>query len=225
MEEQYKTIQDIYDAYDVMPQLREHMIRVAAVGGFLARTSNLSETNVKDIELALLLHDIANIIKFDLDRFPVGVEAQGLQHWKNIQCRYINTYGTDEDEAHQLIALEISVTSNIIDYMKMVGFAHVCDLARDGSIERQICEYADLRVAPHGIVSLQERLEDGKARYGISDADERWDVRKCATALEKVVCTSADCSAKDITTDILQEEIDRLSNARVGYRGGCLTMI
>ena len=64
-----KNITDIYEKYKIMPLLAMHQIRVAAVAMMIC--DSLSVPIDKDSVIkACLLHDIGNIIKFDLNHFP-----------------------------------------------------------------------------------------------------------------------------------------------------------
>ena len=70
------TILEIYEKYKIMPQLRTHMLRVAAVGKIVCDAVNEKVkqnrgefVNTKNVVTACLLHDMGNIIKFDLNYF------------------------------------------------------------------------------------------------------------------------------------------------------------
>ncbi len=59
-----KNASEIYAEYRLMPNLKQHQFRVAAVAEIICK--NLSEVVDKDnIILACLYHDMGNIIKFD----------------------------------------------------------------------------------------------------------------------------------------------------------------
>jgi 5'-deoxynucleotidase YfbR-like HD superfamily hydrolase len=71
-----KVILELYDTYKIMPQLAAHQLRVAAVA--YAITQAIFEP-IHDEELisACLLHDMGNILKFDLSVFPEFSEIIG----------------------------------------------------------------------------------------------------------------------------------------------------
>ncbi|USN54769.1 MAG: HD domain-containing protein [Candidatus Peribacteria bacterium] len=63
------SIQDIYTQYQIPPSLQEHMLRVAAVAEQICLHSS-QEIDHATIVTAALLHDMGNIIKFNLDKLP-----------------------------------------------------------------------------------------------------------------------------------------------------------
>ncbi len=63
-----RKISEIYEEYKIMPNLREHQLRVAAVAAQICDNFN-KPLNKKEIITACLLHDMGNIIKFKLELF------------------------------------------------------------------------------------------------------------------------------------------------------------
>ena len=87
-------IQKIYDDYKIMPQLQLHQLRVAGVASIIV--DNFQEKLDKDaIVSAALLHDMGNIIKFNLNFFPDALEPEGLDHWQSVKDEFILKYGPD----------------------------------------------------------------------------------------------------------------------------------
>lgn len=115
---------------------------------------------------ACLLHDMGNIIKFRLDRFPEFLEPEGLEYWKKVQDEYKKKYGTDEHVATLMICDELGVSDAVLTCIRAVGMTKAHHNLSEGTREEQITNYADLRVGPRGIISITERIADGKARYG-----------------------------------------------------------
>ena len=78
-----KNILEIYKEHNVMPNLQEHMLRVAAVASLIC--DNCTEKlNKEDIITACLLHDIGNIVQFQLSYFPEFNKPQGIEYWQGI---------------------------------------------------------------------------------------------------------------------------------------------
>ena len=83
-----------------MPNLREHQLRVASVAAQIC--DNFFEPlNKKDIVTACLLHDMGNIIKFNLNYFPELIKPEGIEYWQKVQNEYKKKYGNDESIALQ----------------------------------------------------------------------------------------------------------------------------
>lgn len=156
----------IYQKYEIMPHLQEHMLRVAGIGSLVAQ----AWAGGVDSDLVIrtcLLHDMGNILKFDLshdsaDRFGY----QFSQKWLDVQKDFHNKYGKNSTEATNQICRELDQD----DVVEVLDAEHAIF---DGEHERiisappevQILLYADLRVVPDGVVSLQERINDLLDRY------------------------------------------------------------
>lgn len=194
------TITDIYNYYHIMPTLRQHQLRVAAVGVYIARhsTHDVSET---DIATALLLHDMGNIIKFDFRIFPDFCNPEGAPYWERIQRAFRLRYGHNEHHAHLEIARELGMPEHIIHYIDAVGFSMMNDTHTSDSFEQKICAYADQRVGPFGVISLKERLHEGRIRYNITEEEARYDLVESVLAIEHDIF-----SAMDVSPDAISDE-------------------
>ncbi len=160
-----ENISEIYERYEVMPQLRDHQLRVAAVA---SRTIDAFEGSLDGevIVNACLIHDMGNILKFDLSYFPEFVEPQGLAYWEEVKRRTAERYQTnDENVATRKIAEELGLSKAILDCLEGIGFSRIERVLDDPSFGKKICCYADQRVGPLGVVTIEERLTEGKKRY------------------------------------------------------------
>jgi hypothetical protein len=162
-------VRDIYRDYKIMPALAEHQFRVAGVA---CAIMEVLDTDVmaapfykNEVISACLFHDMGNILKFDLARFPEFLGSEGLAYWEGIKKDFITKYGSDEHAATRSIAEEIGISARTREYIDAVGFSNAEATAQSGSLEEMICCYADQRVAPYAVVSLAERFEDGARRY------------------------------------------------------------
>jgi hypothetical protein len=158
-------ILEVYKKYKVMPQLQLHQLRVAAVAEQICDNLTVPVDSVSVIK-ACFLHDMANIIKFDLSVFPKFLEPEGLEYWQSVKDEYIVKYRSqDEHDATIAIAQELGVSPKVQELVSIVGFKQASDNAAASDINRKICAYADMRVGPHGIITLEDRLIDGAKRY------------------------------------------------------------
>jgi HD superfamily phosphodiesterase len=158
------TIIDIYKKYKIMPQLQLHQLRVAAVAQQICDNLTL-KVDKEAVIKACLLHDMANIIKFDLTQFPQYSQPKGIDYWESVRQDFIQKYGVDEHMASVKIAKGLSMNEKILDYIESVDFGMAVQNAQRPELEPKICDYADLRVDPGGIVSVDQRLAEGAKRY------------------------------------------------------------
>ena len=159
-----KTPREIYAAYKTMPALQLHQLRVAAVGKLICDNLN-KQVNERDVILACLFHDMGNILKFDLTKFPEFTAPQGVEYWEEVKAGYRTKYGDDEHAATHAIMGELGLPESVRALMKGIGFSQVNSVAASESTERKIIQYGDLRVGPRGVLSLQARLDEGRKRY------------------------------------------------------------
>lgn len=212
-----KKITEIYEEYKIMPNLQEHMFRVAAVASLIC--DNFNEPLPKDdIITACLLHDMGNIIKFKLDYFPEFNKPQGLEYWQNVQDEYIKKYGEGEHKATIRIMKEINLPDHLIFIVSQIDFSLICSLSNGNDINTKIAFYADARVDPHGIVSYDERMNEGKKRYQsrnkISDEKRQVSV-ECGKEIEKQIFTRCKIKPEDITDLSVAPIIAELKNFMV----------
>lgn len=162
---------DLYALYDIMPQLITHQLRVAYVGKIVAE--NWQHTcDPEFITQLCLVHDLGNIVKFDLtdgvDRTLFG-EIDNLAHWQEIQKKYWSLYGKNAHDATIGILHDSGLTRFIhpIEEEEKLYFSEPDAqtlLSTDPSVV--ILMYADCRVTPAGITSYRTRIDDLRARYG-----------------------------------------------------------
>ncbi len=211
-----KTPREIYAAYKIMPGLQLHQLRVAAVGKLICDNFK-KPVNEREVILACLFHDMGNILKFDLTKFPEFTAPQGVEYWEEVKTEYQAKYGDDEHAATQSIMKELGLPESVRVLMKGIGFSQVDRVEASESTERKIIQYSDLRVAPRGVWTLQERLDEGRKRYfgtGRSiggEDDGRYKVLvDAALDIEKQIFAEARITPEDIndaTAGALIEEL------------------
>ncbi|MDE1825080.1 MAG: hypothetical protein KGH61_03325 [Candidatus Micrarchaeota archaeon] len=168
------SIQSIYDNFSTLPNLRLHMLRVAAVGEQICDSWKGKGINKGDVVATLLLHDLGNIVVVDFDsslgKKMLGGDRKRIKQWKQVKKSAVSRYGTDDHRATILMAGELGVSRRL---MRILG--EMSDLEFDvlasGDVELKICFYSDLRVWPMGVTGLGHRLDDLKERHRISDKD------------------------------------------------------
>ncbi|MBP9802891.1 MAG: HD domain-containing protein [Candidatus Pacebacteria bacterium] len=166
-----RNILEIYEHYKIMPNLALHQLRVASVIALICK--NLEIKVDEDIAIQSgLLHDMGNIIKFDLTYFPEFNEPLGLAYWQNIQKEYFEKYGTDEHEATQKILKELGINDRVIEIDSKMIFGNLCIDKEGNDWELKLLHYADMRVGPFGVLSYEDRMEDARKRYANAPEDE-----------------------------------------------------
>ena len=158
-------IKQIYEKYEIMPQLETHMLRVAGVGKLIL--DGWSGAIDRDLVMrTLLLHDMGNIVKFDLTKLILPIE--NIEHWIEVQQEWWNKYGRDTHGVTVAIARELKQDDVIEVFEQEHGGYSSGDT---GQILRQswpakMLAYADVRVTPTGVVPMRERIADLQKRYG-----------------------------------------------------------
>lgn len=163
------TIIEIYQRYQIMPILQLHQLRVAAVAQKICESLK-QPVDTTAVVQACLLHDMGNILKFDFTVLPESLQPEGLTYWQSMKESFQKKYGLEEHQATLAIADELGVSKSARALIDAIGFTKVAETRRTASLEAKICNYADMRVAPYGVVSIAERMADGHKRYaGRSD--------------------------------------------------------
>jgi len=211
-----RDITDIYSEYKIMPMLAIHQIRVAAVANIVC--DSLSVPVDKDnIIKACLLHDMGNIIKFNLNHFPIQKnEPRGVDYWEQVKEEYIIKYGNNEHVASVKIAKELDMPNYVIDLVASVESALILDksIKNDNDFGKKICNYADGRVTPHNVTSIKERSDEAKKRYEnhphyFSEKDRFLFVSEMEE-IEKEIFVHSKIKPEDINDDSVQNYIDKL---------------
>ena len=210
-----KTISEIYEEYKIMPTLREHMLRVAGVASLIC--DNFTEPlNKEEIISACLLHDMGNIIKFNLEYFPEFNKPEGLEYWQNVQNEYIEKYGEREHEATLKIIRELGIPKKIVTLASEDQFSLLCQHQNSGDMGMKIVHYADARVSPHKVVSYDERMGEAKERYKDHkysfQGDEHFRLVACGKEIEKQIFAKCKIKPEDINDDTVNPLILKLKD-------------
>ena len=163
-------IRDLYAKYHVMPQLQTHMLRVAGVGKIVAESWK-NKCDTKFTTDLCLIHDMGNIVKFDLVNTNDGMfgKIENVESWQKIQAEYRDKYGKDAHDATIGILTDagLSQFESYINEEETLYFAEASEeKLAEARVESIILMYSDCRVTPSGVVSYRERVNDLKDRYG-----------------------------------------------------------
>lgn len=140
------------------------MFRVAGVALTISNSSQ-KRLGTNSMVSACLLHDMGNIIKFNLESFPKHFRDKGLKYWEGVQNKFRHDYGEDEHKATYKICKEIGINNNIFQLIKGFGFPKGEETYKSNNFEIKISSYSDMRVTPYGVDTLQNRLDEAWQRY------------------------------------------------------------
>lgn len=213
------TAWEAYENYTIMPNLRLHQLRVAAVARVLALATGADADRCTK---AGLLHDMGNIMKSDLTQFPPEFYGdRGVEYWEGVK-EDTRRFGADEHEATAAIARDMGVDETVIEIIDSMGFSKAPQILESGSLETCVLEYADQRVAPFGITSMKERLHEGRERYAkrrkadYGENDAAFDHSMYALEkLEERLFKGLTLKPSDLNEDDLRDLMDELRDYEV----------
>jgi hypothetical protein len=211
-----RKITEIYTEYKIPPNLQRHMLWVAAVATMICE--NFDEPLPKeDIITACLLHDMGNIVKYDMSVFLDLLEPEGTEYWQKVQDEFTEKYGKDDHQANMKIAKELSLSESIINLINQISFHNYCTHSFGNDFSAKIILYADARVDPHGIVPYDERMEEAKKRYQnrkgfIFEEQERQKFVACGRDIEKQIFTKCKIKPEDINDETVKPIIEKLKD-------------
>jgi hypothetical protein len=213
-------ISEIYEKYKIMPNLKMHQYRVASVAKIIADNMNIHvDTNA--IVKACLIHDMGNIIKFNLKLFPEFLEPEGYDYWKQVQDDFITNYGKNEHSAHEAIARELEVEEKVIKIIHNFGLSKAVENAAHNDYDIKIAVYSDMRVTPFDIVSLDERLSEGRKRWKknkgheIGEKKDFDQLKKGMIRIESQIFDKCKLAPSDINSEKVNAIIDNIKEFEV----------
>ncbi len=159
---------EVYSHYNIPPNLQEHMYRVAGVIVVILDSWESTPLPNRDILIrAGLLHDMGNLVKFTWGPSTLhflGKEAERMEFWQQAQKDFMQKYGNDEYTATRAVVKEMGYGAELLDIIGTSWFEILGGLEK-ATTEQKIFLYADMRVGPLGVISLQHRLDDIYERY------------------------------------------------------------
>lgn len=215
-------IQAIYEKYRIMPSLQLHMLRVTAVAQLICNSIQ-KQVNQQDILSACLLHDMGNILKFNMELFPEFFEPEGKEYWEQVKNEYQNKYGNDEHLATLSIAEELGVSNRVIELIDAFQFSKAKENFESQDFDRMIAAYSDMRVEPKQVVSLEQRLADGKKRFQLNKRipnDEYFfvEMTQYLEKIEEAIFNEIQITPNDITNEKVKIILPPLRNFEISVQ-------
>ncbi len=212
-----KKIGEVYEEYNIMRNLREHQMRVAAVAWQICDSMDI-EVATDTIVRACLLHDMGNIIKFQLGYFPETLEPEGIEYWSKVKEDFVAKYGVDEHHANLKISEELGASQDVLTCVDAIGFDNWENTHKEGDWGSKISAYADSRVAPWGVAGLEERLLDGKNRYiDVSSVEQemRDVLYDSVRQIEKEIFSKCSIKPEDINDESIKPYLEKLKDFEI----------
>lgn len=216
-------ISEVYSKYKIFPKLGEHMFRVAAVATQICDAQmKMGKAIDKEIVVgACLLHDMGNIIKFKFGDIGGFFVEENIEYWEDVKKEFVKKYGIDEHEATIEICNELKVNLAVINVIKNIGFNNSTRNLSERKLENMIATYADQRVNPYGIVSLEGRVDEGHKRFfsrtGLDYAENKNFVTQvnALKEIEKIIFKDLEILPEDISDDSSREIISQFKNYEI----------
>lgn len=160
------TVPLVYSKYRVPLLTRKHMYRCAALASYICDhwKGDLGKINKNNLIIALLLHDVANIVKIDFKATYDELERNSIHYWLSVKDLMEKDYGKDDHEAVALICEEIGISKDIIELIRQKEFRKNRETYESRNFTRMVAAYCDQRISPNGLMSLEDRLKDARVR-------------------------------------------------------------
>ena len=207
------SIDSLYDRYQTPLNVRRHMRLVAAVAEYLCSATG-GAADTESIVAACLIHDLGNYVKMDFEdpakvAFLDCVDQENLPRLRHTQKEFRVRYGMNDAIANERIIAEIGVPERITYLFAHKELTLGPESLWKNDLGLQIFFYADLRVAPHGVAPLEERLLEFQKRHAM-DKDSQSLLRSrhfivFAKAFEQQLFARLKMKPAGITNDSVQE--------------------
>ena len=203
----------IYNQYYLPENLQMHMLRVAACTNLILDNWTGKPIDRKAITRVSLLHDMGNMVKIPEE----GQDREFIE----IRRKYYEKYGTNDHAINMLIGKNLGLSKKEIEILNGKRSRKNEQTAKSDNYEIKICAYCDQRVAPDGVVSLKERLEDAKIRYKDkplsvwSNEEKANQLIKLALEIEEQVMRYCKLKPEDINNQSIQPYMDRLKEYEI----------
>lgn len=147
-------VKEIYKELQIPENLQSHMVWVAGLAKEIHDIWIGPKLNEIALLQACLFHDIAKALSF----------SERSETQEEIYQKLASKYGKDEHEACNRIceeyglcprALEIIKNNNVKPFIKKARY-----VLKPDDYEHKIFRYSDSRVAPGGVVTLEERTKE-----------------------------------------------------------------
>ena len=216
-EEAIRSIHNVYERFKVIRNLQEHLMRAAGIAELICDNWKGPAIEKSDVVAALLLHDVGNTVKMDFRTEEqikmMGDEAKRVEYWIGVQNDIIKKYGTDDHIVTEKMIDELGIDKRVKDIITGHIFANNKTIVNSNDWEIKIAAYADQRVGPYSVMTLEERFKELKERYAkrnklgkYSNLDE---LIEYSFEIEKQLLTNMTTSADKINDKTVKKYIKK----------------
>ena len=150
-----------------------------------------------------------------------------IDNWTGVEIdnkarkKYFDKYGTNDHEINLEIGKQEGLTEQELTILDGKRSRKNEETLKSNSYERKICAYCDQRVAPDGVVSIKERLEDAKVRYKNkplsvwSNEEKANHLIECSLGIEKQIMQYCKLKPEDINDFRIKEYIEKLKTYNI----------
>lgn len=139
------------------------MLRVAAVAKVICDNWIWEDFDKEATMTSCFLHDMGNILKFNLDLYPDFFQPEWVDYWKWIKEQY-KQYWSNDWEATLSLAYSLGISKTAMKVLYAQVMLPFQSNVEGNNIAIKICEFADMSVSPHWIISWRERILDLEKR-------------------------------------------------------------
>ncbi|MBT4596691.1 MAG: hypothetical protein HOC95_01820 [Candidatus Diapherotrites archaeon] len=197
------------------------MFRSAAVGEMIADNWIGPKINKDNLVVALLLHDLGNIVKMDVEN-ETGVSAKlikehkdkPLEFWREKKKEMIAKYGETDHEVTDKIVEELDASGEVKFIVTNGTFSNNEHVLESDNWELKIKAVSDQRIGPWGVLSLEERFEEVKKRYANRSGSsihnsnaEKW--MDCAFKIQDQVFANCKIKPEDINDETIKLYLEK----------------
>jgi len=198
-------VQSLYAQYQVPTNLQQHMLRVAAVAQIIVSAWHGPPIHPTAIIQTCLFHDIAKPVTFDMAKQRQFLSTdEEIEAVASLKAWLIKTYGENEHQAAKKIFSEMQLSPRSLTLVDHLEWSYIPRLLAEKDIESLIPIYADMRVGPQGILSLEDRLNDLVSRATVDNPEQ---LRDSGLQLEKLLQTYTHVSLLEINNDQVKRVI------------------
>lgn len=177
---------------------------VTGIGVYLGNHWHGPTLDWQRIKITGLVHDLGNVVKFDLDKHPeyLGKEQTRVEYWKQVQKQVIEKYGADDHEATKRMLTEIGIGQEMQATILDKSFGNSIKIAAGRDWYAKILAYCDMRVLPGGIGTLDERLQDVRERMPkYANRPDFEELLAANRAIEKEIQENSDVPVSQISDE------------------------
>ncbi len=209
-------IKAIYQRFKIPPRLQDHLLRVGKTALFISKHWTGPRIEPELVKKAALLHDLGNIVKFDLERYPISRERDKAILWFKIKKDVTDKYGTDKHQATLKMLKELRVGSAIVKLIKAKSFPNAIKIEKSDHWELKILFYADLRAAPFGFLPVKGRLDEALSRLGkYQQLENLNEIVQACYQIEKQIQENTDVDVMTITDESVRTDDNLLLSVEV----------